>query len=115
MSSSSVEFRNPFWVYLLLIPSLLLLRSNGSRQHSKVLYRCGGRRRGKRKTRESRREEKVVGFRSAFVFLTRKRETVTQGGTTGIDQLTRRRTQGAGIVKGWKEKRDRGRMPDTFT
>ena len=31
------------------------------------------------------------------------------------EHLTRRRTQGAGIVKGWDDKRDRGRISDTFT
>ena len=33
----------------------------------------------------------------------------------GMDHLTRWRTQGAGIVKGWEDKRDHGRIPDTFT
>ena len=33
----------------------------------------------------------------------------------GVDHLTRRRTQGAGIFKGREDKRDRGRIPDTFT
>ena len=33
------------------------------------------------KLRKSRNEEKVVGFSSASVFPTRKREAVTQGGT----------------------------------
>ena len=56
-------------------------------------------------------EEKVVGFSSASLFPARKLETVTQGGTKGIDHLTRRRTQGVGIVKGWED----GHIPDTFT
>ena len=34
-----------------------------------------------RKTRKRRREEKLVGFSSASLFPTRKREAVTQGGT----------------------------------
>ena len=34
----------------------------------------------------------------------RKPEAVTQGGNMGIDHLTQR-TQGAGIVKSWKDKR----------
>ena len=33
----------------------------------------------------------------------------------GIDHLTRRRTQGVGIVKGWDDMRDRGSIPDTLT
>ena len=34
--------------------------------------------------------------------------------TTGIDNPTQRMTQEASIVKGWEDKRDRGRIPDTF-
>ena len=48
------------------------------------------------------REEKVVGFSLASLFLAKKGEAVTQGRTKGIDHQTRRRTQGAGIVKGWE-------------
>ena len=33
--------------------------------------------------------------------------------TRGIDHLTWRRTEGAGIFKGWEDKRDRLRIPDT--
>ena len=36
-------------------------------------------------------------------------------GIREIYHLTRRRTQGVGIVKGWEDKRDRARIPDTFT
>ena len=58
-----------------------------------------------KKTQKSRGEEKVVGFSSASLFPKRKREAVTQGGTRGIDHRTRRRrTQVAGIVKGWEDK-----------
>ena len=59
----------------------------------------------------------MVGFSSASLFPTRKWEAVTQGGTIKPeeDHLPRKRTQGAGIVKGWDDKRDRGRIPDTFT
>ena len=35
--------------------------------------------------------------------------------TSGIDQPSRKGTQGFGIVKGWEEKRDRGRIPDIST
>ena len=35
--------------------------------------------------------------------------------TREIDHLTQRRTQGPGIVKGWEDNRDRGRIPDAFT
>ena len=45
-------------------------------------------------TWKSRSEEKVVGFTSASLFLARKREAVTQGGTRGIDYPTRMKTQG---------------------
>ena len=68
-----------------------------------------------RKTRKGRSEEKVVGFSSASLFPTRKWESVTQGGTRGIDHLMRRRIRGAGIVKGWEDKWDRVCIPDTFT
>ena len=56
-----------------------------------------------------------MGFSSAFLFLERKREAITQGGIRGIDHLTRRRTQEASIVKGWEDKQDHERIPDTFT
>ena len=56
----------------------------------------------------------MVDFSSASIFPARKRETITQGGTNGIHNPTRKRTQGAGIVKDWKEKRDRRRISDTF-
>ena len=49
-----------------------------------------------RKTSKSRSEEKVVGFSSASLFPTRKRE----GGTRRIDLQRRRKTQEVGIVKG---------------
>ena len=52
----------------------------------KVLYRC------------------VVGFRSASLVPTRKREAVTRVETMEIDQPIRRMTRGAGIVKGLVDK-----------
>ena len=67
----------------------------------------------KRKDRKLRSEEKVVCFSSAFQFHTRKWEAVIQGGTKGIEQLKWKRTQRAGIVKGWEERWDRRRIPDT--
>ena len=39
-----------------------------------------------------------------------KGEAFAQGGTMVIDR-SMRRTQGGGIVKGWEDMRDRGRMP----
>ena len=68
-----------------------------------------------RKTRRSRCEQKVVGFSSAPIL---RKET--GGSYQGeiqrvIDHPTWRRTQGAGIVKGWDGKRDRVCIPDTFT
>ena len=68
-----------------------------------------------RKTQKSTSEEKVVGFSSASLFLTRKWEVVTQGGTRGIDHPTWRRTQGVGIIKGWEDKQDCGCISHTFT
>ena len=60
----------------------IFLKSNPSRQHSKVLYRwgVGQEKRRERKSRKIRSEEKVVGFSSASVFLARKLQAVTQGG-----------------------------------
>ena len=79
------------------------------------IYICQERRKD-RKTRKSRREEKVMGFTSASLFPVRKRDEVTQDETRGlIEYPTRRRTQGAGIIKGWNGKEDRWRIPDTFT
>ena len=57
----------------------------------------------------------MVGFSSASLFPTRKWEAVTQGGIMEIDNLARKRTQEAGIVKGWDSKRDPGRISDTLT
>ena len=96
-----------------------ILGSNPSRWHSKVIYRWRVRKREKRektkKTRKTRREEKVVGFSSVSLFPARKREEVTQGGTREKNHPTWRKTKGAGIVKAWEDKRDRGRISDTFT
>ena len=64
---------------------------------------------------ESRSEEKSVGFSSAFLFHAKKRKAVTRVETMGIYHPTRRRTHGAGFVKGWEEKQDRGCTPNTFT
>ena len=36
-------------------------------------------------------------------------------GGGGGDRMTRRRTEGAGTVKGWKDKRNHGSISDTFT
>ena len=62
-------------------------------------------------------EEKVVGFSSASIFPAKKREAFTQGGTMkpGDRPPDAEETQGAGIVKGWEDKLDLGRIPDTFT
>ena len=60
----------------------------------------GGGKRKDRKIQKSRSEEKVLGFISASIFPSRKRESVTQSGTRGIDHPTWRRIQGAGTVKG---------------
>ena len=67
------------------------------------------------KTRKNRSEEKGVGFSSPSLFPARKWKAVIQGGTREIDHLTWRRTQEAGIVIGWEDKRDHGRIPSTFT
>ena len=75
----------------------------------------GVQKRKDRKTRKSINEEKMVSFSSAFLFPARKREAVTQVGTRGIDYFIRRRTEGAGIDKGWEDKRDRGPIPHTLT
>ena len=55
-----------------------------------------------------------MGFSSASVFPVRKWEAGTrvEQFKQGIDHLTWRRTQGAGIVKCWEDKRDCGRFPD---
>ena len=68
-----------------------------------------------RKTRKIRSEEKGVGFSSASVFSARKGEAFTQGGTMEIDHPRRRKTQEAGIVKGWEDKRNCWHIPSTIT
>ena len=57
----------------------------------------------------------MVGFSSTSLFNERKLVAVTQGGTRGIDFPMWTRTQGAGIVKGWEDKQDRGHILDIFT
>ena len=49
-------------------------------------------------------EVQVVGFSSVSLFPAREWESVTQVETRGIDLLTRRRTQDAGIFKGLEDK-----------
>ena len=81
-------------------------------------YIAGGQEKRKdRKARKSKSEEKVVGFMLVSLFPTRKREEVTQGGfmEPGGDRSLTRRTQGAGIVKGWEDQRDSGHIPGLFT
>ena len=77
----TVEVQHTFLrVFLLFcdIPVYILLRSNPSKQHSKVLYRWGDQKKRKdRKLRKRGSEEKVVGFSSASLVLARKREAVT--------------------------------------
>ena len=68
-----------------------------------------------RKTWKSRSEEKVVGYRSASLLTARKWEAVAQGRTRGIDHSTRRKTQGASIIKAWEDKQNHGGIPNTFT
>ena len=62
-----------------------------------------------RNTMKSRSEEKVVSFSSLTV-------GSHKGGTRRvIDHPTRRRTQGASIVKVWENKQDHDRIPEAFT
>ena len=82
---------------------------------SKVLYRWGVRRRGKtgnhRKVGVKKKWWVLVQFPYSQQGNGRQSPRVE---TTGIDYSTRRITQGAGIVKGWEEKRNLGRIPDAF-
>ena len=95
----------------------LLLRSNPSRQHVKVLYHWGARRKGKTGNHGK------VGVETKWWVLAHPPYSPKEMGgshlvwnhlTSGIDHLTRRRTQGACIVKDWEDKRDRWHIPDTF-
>ena len=56
-----------------------------------------------------------MGFTSVSLFPARKLEAVTRVETTGIDHPTWKITWGAVIVRGWEDKRDCGRISDTFT
>ena len=94
---------------------LLLLRSRPQQAALKGTLSLGSQKRKERKTRKSRSEEKVVSYSSVSLFLARKMEAVTQDRTRGIEHPTRRKTQGANIVKSWENKRDRGSISDTFT
>ena len=78
--------KNYIYIYIYRVGGvwvqLLLLKSDSSRPHSMVLYCWGVKRRGKTGNHgKIRSENKVVGFSSASLFLARKWETVTQGGT----------------------------------
>ena len=85
---------------------LLLLRSNPSRQHSQVLYRWGFRRRGK-----TGKQGKIGGKRKWWLLDQSpyspqgnwKQSPKVEPFKQGIDHLTRRRTQEAGIIKGWED------------
>ena len=52
----------------------------------------------------------MVGFSSAYLFPqgNGRQSPRVKHGTMGIDQLTGRRTQGAGIVKGWETSEEVG-------
>ena len=102
-------------VHNIYIYIYILLRSNSSRQ-LKGSISLGGQEKSKgRKTRKSRSEKKVVSFSSASLFSARKRGAVTRAGIRVIYHQKWRKTQGAGIVKDWKDKRDRGCILHTFT
>ena len=44
------------------------------------------------------------GVLAVSLFPARKQEAVTQDGNRGIDHLIQKKTQQAGIIKGWEEK-----------
>ena len=82
------------------------------KQHSKV-YRWGVRKRGKIG------KHGKIGVKRKWWILAQlpyypqgNGRQVIQGGT--MELRTRRKTQRAGKVKGCKDKRDPGRIPDTF-
>ena len=55
-----------------------------------------------------------IGLLKEYHLWRTDQNSVTQDGTMGKGHPTQRRTQGAGIVRGWEDKRNRGRIPDTF-
>ena len=67
-----------------------------------------------RKSRKSWSEVKMVSL-VQLPYSSQGRKAVIQGRTIGIDHPTRGRTEGVGIVKGWEDKGDRGRIADTLT
>ena len=87
-------------------------------QHSKVLYRCGVRRGGK-----TEKHGKVGGKRKWWVLAQPPYYSQGNGRQSSrvepFNQWDRppdaEETQRAGIVKDWKDKRDRGCIPNTFT
>ena len=85
----------------MLLLLLLLLRSNPSRQHLKLPYRCGVRRRGKAG------KYKKVGVKRKWWGLGQPSYSPQENGRQsprvelgGTDHLTQRRIQGAGIAEG---------------
>ena len=68
-----------------------------------------------RKTQKWRSGEKVVCFSLASLFPPKKWEAITQIEIRGTDHLMQRKTQRAGIVKGWEDKPKHGCIPNIFT
>ena len=70
---------------LLLLLVIIIVIININLIALKCTISLGSQKRKDRKTRKSRREEKVMSFNSASLFPEKKREPVTQGGTRVLD------------------------------
>ena len=84
-SHRSTTYEYHIYIYIYIYYKGVTLA--GSTQRYKYLW-GGGENSKDRKTLKSRSEEKVVGFSSGSLFPLKKRESVIQGGTRGIDHLT---------------------------
>ena len=85
-------------------------------QHSKVIYRWGvrGGKTGKNGKLGVQRKWLVFAQPPYSPKGNRRQSPRMEPFNKGIDHL-KRRTQGAGIIKGQKDKREHGHIPDIFT
>ena len=104
LPSDIVPLTAACWGYSFIIIIIIIIKELSQQAALRGTISLGCREKRKyRKARKSRSEEKVVGFSSVSLYPARKREAVTQGGTREIDHPMRRKTQRAGIAKGWED------------
>ena len=94
---------------------VIVIKEEPQQAALEVLYCWRGQEKRKEKeTWKSRSEGKVVGLAHP-PYSSQVNGRLSPRVETGIDHPTRRKTQGADIVKVWEGKRDRRCISDTFT